>query len=115
MPTLPVSIAEAAYLLYMYNIFKTTKNFENKQSLLCKHPGDDWTHETGDSDVPTNKICPNGKKLSYVGAAYLIGRHWRYNKTLNYVILGAGLIGAFVLNKNAFVYLLPILGVELII
>ena len=110
MDLLTISTIESAYILYMFNIFKTTKNFENEPCCLkCA----DWQHDTGDTEEPTSKICENGKKLSYVAALYLMGRNWRFNRTVNYIILGAGAVGSFVLNKNAFVYLLPVFGAEL--
>lgn len=112
MNLLAISTIESAYLLYMFNIFETTKNFEDKPCCV-KCTG--WEHKTGDTEEPTSMICDNGKKLSYVAALYLMGRNWRFNRTVNYIILGAGAVGSFVMNKNAFVYLLPVFGAELLL
>ena len=114
MTLLVISTIESAYILYMFNIFKTKKNFESEPCCVTCDDGG-WDHETGDSKEPTSKICDNGKKLSYVAALYLMGRNWRFNRTVNYIILGAGAIGAFMLNKNAFVYLIPVFGAELLL
>ena len=109
---LAISTIESAYLLYMFNMFKTKKNFASEPCCVTCDDGG-WDHETGDSKEPTTKICENGKKLSYVFALYLMGRNWRFNRTVNNIMLGAGAIGSFLLNINSFFYLLPVFGAEL--
>ena len=105
-----VSVAEAAYVIYMLNYFKTTKNFEKGH---CCEKGE-WCHPMGDSTVPTSKVCPNGKKVSYPFAAYLVLRNAYFDKTVNYVVLAGG-AAMSLKNKNVFVYLLPDFFVELFI
>ena len=96
------SSVEAAYVLFMFNWFETSVNFENRP---CYFESTGWTHDL--STMSYSKICPNGKKISYVVAAYLLGRNfWKFNPTLNTFIVVAGGIFSFFMNKNSFVYLL---------
>ena len=103
-----VSAIEAAYVVYMLNYFKTTKNFESGHCCL----EDDWCHPTGDSDVPTSKVCPNGQKIAWPFAGYLLLRNAYFNRTFNYLVLAGGGVMSLK-NKNVFVYLIPVFAAEL--
>ena len=101
------SSVEAAYVLYMLNYFKTTKNFSQKSLCLGG-----FVHPVGDAAQPQSFICPNGKIISWVFATYLIGRHaFKENKFINKIILLIG-IGFSMLNANVFVYMLPVFTAE---
>ena len=103
------SVAEAAYVIYMLNYFKTTYNFSTKSSG-CHY----FEHQTGHSQVPQSFICPFGNNVSWVFAAYLLGRHaFKRNRLVNNIVLGSGVL-ASLMNANVFIYLLPVFALEAI-
>ena len=101
------SSIEAAYVVYMLNYFKTTKNFS--KGSVC---AGGFVHPVGDSDTPTSFVCPNGNKISWVFATYLVGRHaFKKSSSINKLILSLG-IAFSMLNANVFVYMLPVFAAE---
>ena len=107
-----ISAVESAYILYMFNMFKTRKNFAKGQ---CCSERECMQHQVGDTEEPESKICPFGKKMSWVAALYLMSRTIQFNPTVNLIVLGGGAIGSFVMNRNAFVYLVPVFITEVLL
>ena len=100
------SSVEAAYVVYMINYFKTTKNF-SKGSVV-----EGFAHPVGDSTQPTSFICPFGNKISWVFATYLVGRNlFKKDIQINKLFLLVGM-GFSMLNANVFVYMFPVFATE---
>ena len=102
-----LSLAEATYVVYMLNYYKTTKNFSQ-----CTVGPDFFKHAVGDSQVPMSFVCGFGNTISWAFAAYLLGRHaFRPNKQVNRIVLAGG-VATSLLNANVFIYLLPVFIIE---
>ena len=102
-----ISLAEATYVVYMLNYYKTTKNLSH-----CTLEADYFKHPVGDSLTPMSFICEFGGYMSWGFAAYLLGRHaFRPNKKVNSIVLVGG-VAASLLNANVFIYLLPVFIIE---
>ena len=99
----------------MFNLFKTSKYLHHPfEQLFTNHPF--LQHPISDSKY-NNKICYFGKFCSYLLFIWLIIRFKikkeKIRKKINYIIwIIVGII-AFIMNMNAFIYLLPILIIEL--
>lgn len=109
------SILEGLYIIYMFNIFRTSKFIHHPfEQLLTNH--EFLKHPISDSTY-NNKICNFGKVSSYFLFIWLIVRFKikKYNvrTKINYLIWSVVAIIAFIMNMNAFIYLLPILIIEL--
>ena len=112
---LSVSILEGLYIIFMFNLFKTCKFIHHPfEQLFTNHPF--LKHPISDSKY-NNKICYFGKFSSYLLFIWLVIRYKIKNDNLkiklNKIIwILVGLV-AFIMNMNAFIYLLPILLIEL--
>ena len=110
-----IKLLEAAYIYYMYNIFKTKYSIHhpieyliNNQNMIefIKHPINSGNYE--------NKICLLGKYVSILLVFWIIFR--RPNKIyrkINKLIFGLVLLGSLLMNLNAFIYLIPVFIYEL--
>ena len=105
-----LSITEAIYIIYMYNFFKTNKSIHHPLEMaiqkniegILKHPIKTGRYQS--------KICEFGKLSSY-GIAILIflrNKYRKKTKLLNTIAVTIIAIIAFILDINAFVYLLPV-------
>ena len=109
------SIAEGLYIIYMFNIFRTTKHIHHPfEQLFTNH--EFLRHPISDSTY-NSKICNLGKVGSYFLFIWLVIRFkikkYKLRKKINYGLWSiVGLI-AFIMNMNAFIYLIPILIIEL--
>lgn len=108
-----VSLLQALYLLYMFQCFQTTVSFHHPFEVAITEVHQYLRHPIR-SGVYESKICPFGKHMSVLGALYLVLRNafptlYRFNTT----IFQFSLLTALFMNMNAFVYLLPILFVEI--
>lgn len=115
------TVLESIYLFYMYFLFQTKYSFSsalfdaNVQSL-----GSMFVHNTG---VTENKVCMFGKfvALLAIGLAFLRvyalqnGYSKRSLLILSLVFDIVCLVLAALLNCNAFLYVLPLIFVELYI
>ena len=110
-----VSITEASYIIYMYNFVKTNKSIHHPLEMaiqkniegILKHPVRTGRYQS--------KICEFGKLSSY-GLAILIFLRNKYRKStklLNTIVVTVVAIISFILNMNAFVYLLPVFMLEI--
>ncbi len=121
-----IPILEAIYIIYMWNFFKTTYSFHNIwETNLMSHPTipNFFKHQIKNTDY-SNKICPLGNLSAYLLAfwiiitkiitpQYLSNKTQQYLKTTTKVIFTITAILAFIMNLNAFIYLIPIFIYEL--
>jgi hypothetical protein len=120
-----LSSIEAIYIIYMLNYYKSKTNYADPDitfsNAFLAHP---VTH----SDVPISMVCPAGNFLSYIFAAYLIGREFILNnvdksnfeinivllyKLFNLCILVISM-NISIINTNVFLYLMPIFIIEFV-
>jgi hypothetical protein len=108
MNKLYISILESLYLIFMFRFFKTSINFD----ILKIY----WANNYLKHDIQNNyglKICPFGQDVIFVLIFILLFRtvytiDKTYIKYSLYIALGLSLL----MNWNAFVYLLPVYGIE---
>ena len=110
-----ISILEGLYIIFMFNLFKTTKYIHHPfEQFFTNHPF--LKHPMSDSRY-SNKICYFGKFSSFLLFLWLVIRYkikndklkFRLN-TIIWIIVG---IVSFIMNMNAFVYLIPIFLIEI--
>jgi hypothetical protein len=115
-----IYLAEAIYVIYMLNYFKTTINFAHPatyfESPLLYHPVTKLTE-------PINPVCPLGNAASWILAGYLIVRGVVFDYggetligfmnsfTLTAVVI---IVLMSLMNFNVLVYLSPIIIHQLI-
>ncbi len=106
-----ISILESLYLVYMFNIFKTTISFHHPFEIFFtkldyfKHPLNTGLYE--------NKICTFGKQVSYLASIYLILRNFVPKlQNINYHIVYISAFLSFIMNINSFIYLIPLFIIE---
>jgi len=112
-----ITIIESAYLFYMYFLFKTKYNIST--AILDKAVnklGPFFAHK---SQCYCNKVCGFGKVMAIVSIILAFVRlDYLNNPDVILYTLGYGLtclLLAFLMNTDAFIYLLPLLVTELII
>ena len=113
-----LNIIEALYILYMFNYFKTKYSVHlsweyitQKHSFL-RHP-----IKTG---VYESKICPLGNLVGWLLPIWIFFRTYsyiykinsKYISILNYILWGVIFILSFLMNVNAFIYLIPVFILE---
>lgn len=108
MNKLYISILESIYLIYMYNFFKTSINFD---ILKIEWNNDFLKHLT--NDEYGLRICPFGQIAIIFLVLLLLARNFmniktKYINNVFYIALGLSLLT----NLNSFVYLLPVFLVE---
>ena len=118
-----ITITEAIYLIYMYNYFKTTKSFHNPlEAILNNRVFSDFFKHPMYSGEYESKICKFGNLIGFLLAfwvilRYFINKHYpKINdkvKLINKTIFTLVLIGALLMNFNAFIYYIPIFILEL--
>lgn len=109
-----LSILEGVYLMYMYIFFKTTYSIHHPfeymvvKTDLWKHPINTGSYE--------NKICNFGKYMSVIGAILFIYRGFGnpVSSKVSKVIIITWLMVSFMSNINAFIYVLPIVAMEIL-
>ena len=120
-----ISIIEAVYIVYMWNFFKTTYSFHNIwETNLMSIPSipQFFKHQIKNTEY-SNKICPLGNLSAYLLAIWIIitkiitPRHLSNKsqqnlKTATKMIFIITAILAFIMNLNAFIYLIPVFVYE---
>ena len=120
-----IPIIEAAYIIYMWNFFKTTYSFHNIwETNLMSIPSipQFFKHQIKNTEY-SNKICPLGNLSAYLLAIWIIitkiitPRHLSNKsqqnlKTATKMIFIITAILAFIMNLNAFIYLIPVFVYE---
>lgn len=121
-----IPFIEATYIIYMWNFFKTTYAFHNiwETSLMShKNIPDFFKHQINISEY-SSKICPLGNLSAYLLAIWIlltriilptkISQSTQETlKTANKTIFIITAILAFIMNLNAFIYLIPVFIYEL--
>lgn len=110
-----LSVIEGLYIIFMFNLFKTCKYIHHPfEHLFTNHPF--LKHPISDSRY-SNKICYFGKFSSFLLFIWLIIRYKIKDdklkiklNTLIWIIVG---IVSFIMNMNAFIYLLPVFIIEI--
>ena len=117
---LAITLFEIIYLIYMFFIFKTIKNFNGAPyERRMNDAGNFFRHYHTDNElVPENKICGLGKAVAILGIILALLR-LKYNKSntfrFNLIFVLLCLFFALLLNYNAAVYIIPILLLEIYI
>ena len=123
-----IPIIEAAYIVYMWNFFKTTYSFHNIwETNLMSIPSipQFFKHQIKNTEY-SNKICPLGNLSAYLLAIWIIitkiitpqylpNKSQQHLKTITKIIFTITAILAFIMNLNAFIYLIPVFIYELTI
>ena len=118
-----IAIVEAVYIVFMWNFFKTTITFHNiweAPLMNLKKMPKFFFHEVNTNNNYSNKICPWGNYASYFIALWIVILNFFINKksqknfkTINTIVfIGIGVL-SFLMNLNAFIYILPIILYEL--
>ena len=113
-----LAILESIYIIYMWNFFKTSYSFHNfwELSLMSWDKMPSFFHHQPNTYI--NKVCPLGNLFAYLLAVWVI----MYNiiltsrlkkkhpiiSQLNTIIFGTTALIAFIMNLNAFIYLIPV-------
>ena len=112
-----ITIIESIYLFYMYFLFKTKYNIST--AILDKAVnklGPFFAHK---SQCYCNKVCGFGKVMAIISIILgFVRLNYLNNPNIIIYILGYGLscvLLAFLLNMDAFIYLIPLIITEIII
>ena len=106
MDSVYLSIIESIYLIYIFEFFETSVDF----NFMASPEGWWWEHLVGEEKGL--RVCPFGQVAIFFLIALLLSRH--YIKIPKYAMYISFLI-AFILslmNLNAMVYLLPVWFLE---
>lgn len=103
------------YIIYIFNYYKTTINFSLVHNNKLQDILGNFKFIIGhslDNDIYSIKICPLGNIAGFLlGIWILIRNYIGLNnikiKQYNYIFTIIFLIVSFILNINAFIYLLP--------
>ena len=116
------TFVEAFYIVYMWNYFKTKYVFHNvwEWRVIDRLPSF-FKHNVDDKHIDSlrlfyvegysSKICPLGNISAFFLAAWVIFRDFSKNSlfiSLNKIIFGVVAFLSFIMNLNAFIYLIPI-------
>ena len=112
-----ITIIESIYLFYMYFIFTTKFSLSfDFQDKTARKLGPFFAHKT---DCNCNKVCDFGRFMAIVSIVLgFVRLNYLDKPYIIFYIFGYGilcLIIAFIMNMNAFIYLLPLVVTELII
>ena len=117
------SILQAALLLYLFRAFKTKLSFHHPMERhLLSRMGAMFQHPLT-SDKEQSQICPFGQDIIMVLVVLLLIRAvaWRWMgrsplpQWVWYLIFTISLTMGAILNLNAFVYLLPVVFIEMVV
>ena len=112
-----ISIVEAVYIIFTYNFYKTRYSIHHPFEYfftgnlgIFKHPVYSGKYE--------NKVCVFGSFISFIGAGLLLYRGFNPANELTkpaFYIANTWLVGALLMNLNAFIYFIPVYLTELYI
>lgn len=124
-----ISVLESFYIIYMWNYFKTRYSFHNiwEAPLMNKREMPEYFKHKINTGVYENKICPLGNTAGYLLAAWILLREnflyqmkdrnlvisKRKISKLNKILFITVAILAFIMNLNAFIYLIPVFIFEI--
>ena len=115
MKNIYISIFEGIYICFMFNYFKTKYSFNHPlESIITqnynfiKHPINSGNYES--------KICPLGHLVGWILPIWMIfygvSNANIFLKIIHRIIWGLVFILSFILNMNAWIYLLPVFIIE---
>ena len=112
-----ISIIESIYLYFIFNHFKTTYSIHHPfEFLVAKHSFLKHPISTG---LYESKICPFGNLVGKLAPIWFIGRYFIKNTKLrnkiNTILISLLVICSFLMNMNAFIYVIPIIIFEMIL
>ena len=112
-----ITIVESLYLFFMYFLFKT--KYSVGSAILDKEVNNLGPFFTHNTHCNCNKVCVFGKFMAFVSIILgFVRLNHLNNPNIIMYMLGYGLtclLVAFLMNLNAFIYLLPLVVSELII
>jgi len=124
-----ISILEGFYVIFMWNYFKTKYSFHNiwEAPLMNRHDMPKFIKHNVNTGIYENKICPMGNLAGYLlGAWILLRENFIYSvkekhliiskrkiKQLNKMLFIIVAVLSFIMNLNAFIYLIPVFIYEL--
>jgi len=112
-----ITFVESVYLFYMYFLFKTNISFSS--AIFDKHIQNSGSFFIHDTNTYENKICGFGKIMAIVAIilAFLRINYIKSDsiiyKTIIFDVICLSL--AYLMNLNAFVYVIPIILSEIYI
>jgi len=114
------TLVASLYLLFMYCMFKTEYSFSGATyDKAVQSWGAAFVHDTG---VYENKVCMFGKLMAVIAVIWWVLRYFimmnypAYKSVVLWITVVfdmCGLALAYMMNLNAFVYILPLVFVEL--
>lgn len=117
--TIITTFIESIYLLYMYFFFKTKYSFNGASfEKETESLGQMFVHNTGEYE---NKVCMFGKIMAILAVslaivrAYLLLANPTYKNAIITTTIGFNIFClsmAYIMNLNAFVYVLPLILAE---
>ena len=114
-----ISLIQAVYICYMYSFFKTTMYIHHPLEIIIQRelPINFWLKHPISDDEYSSKICPFGKLMGFVLAAWIIFGLYNNNLLyykLNIIVWVIAFFVSLVTNFNAFIYLIPCLFIEFV-
>lgn len=119
------SLVESLYILYMYNLFKTKNFVHNPLEIFLQNTifkdNDTMKHQIKQVQY-SSKICKFGKFVSvilviliYLRYYAIVNNNYKNLTFLTKLSLILIIMFSFILNMNAFVYLIPVFIYEIYI
>lgn len=112
-----ITLVESIYLFYMYFLFKTNISFSS--AIFDKHIQNSGSFFIHDTNTYENKICGFGKIMAIIAIilAFLRINYIKSDSIIYKTIIFdfICLTLAFLMNLNAFVYVIPIILCEIYI
>lgn len=126
-----ISMLESFYIIYMWNYFKTKYSFHNiwEAPMMNRKQIPEFFKHKINTGVYENKICPLGNTVGYLLAAWILLREnflyrikdrdlvisKRKISKLNKIVFITVAILSFIMNLNAFIYLIPVFIYEIFV
>ena len=112
-----LTLIQAIYICYMYSFFKTTLYIHHPLEIIIQRnlPVDFWLKHPISDDEYSSKICPFGKLMGFLLAAWIIFKLFNNSLLffrLNITVWILAFIISLLTNFNAFIYLIPCLIIE---
>lgn len=113
-PRFCLSVATAAYVVYMFRFFKTTLNLSH-----ARWRSNYFKHECDTNHVPRNLVCPLGHDAAIGIAMFLICRHFldtdQHYTLATVAVVTTVLVVSIAMNANVALYFLPVAFLEILL
>lgn len=114
-----ITLIESIFVYYMYNLFKTKISFHHPLEIYIQNKNfSNYLNHPISTGLYESKICKLGNHVSVLIIIWLWIRLLFKKENilkLNYFLFILILICSFLMNINAFIYLLPVFIYELFI